>query len=115
MKKIVTTQKNKEGEEAFVTGIPVFDAAGNLHTVICFSSWEVTSYDDLRIHYEQLKQENQNLLKEITRLTREDYITSNVIGKSRNVENAVRLLKIFSGQNLPSFVYGPVGCGKKFI
>lgn len=114
-KKIVTTQKNKDGEEAFVTGIPVFDAAGNLHAVICFSSWEVTSYDDLRIHYEQLKQENQNLLKEITRLTREDYITSNVIGKSRNVENAVRLLKIFSGQNLPSFVYGPAGCGKNYL
>lgn len=114
-KKIVTTQKNKEGEEAFVTGIPIFDRAGKIQTVICFSSWEITSYDDLRMHYEQLKQENQSLLKEISRLTREDYIANNVIGKSRNVENAVRILKIFSGQNLPSFVYGPAGSGKNYL
>ena len=45
--KITAVQRVKNSEELFVTGVPVFDEDGEISMVICYSSWEVSSYDDL--------------------------------------------------------------------
>lgn len=114
-KKMTITQKNSQGETTFVTGIPIFDDSGDLELIICFSSWDITNYEDLKTHFEQLKEENEDLLHQISRLTKEEALTKNLIGKSRNIQDAIRLLQIFSQQGLPAFIYGPVGCGKTYL
>lgn len=114
-KKMTITQKNSNGETTFVTGIPIFDKHDKLELIICFSSWDITNYEDLKTHFEQLREENEDLLRQINRLTKEDALTKNLIGKSRNIQDATRLLQIFSKQDLPAFIYGPVGCGKTYL
>jgi TyrR family helix-turn-helix protein len=113
--KICTTQKSLNDSVNFVSGIPVFDKNGNLKLIICFSSWEVVNYDDLIENYNKLKVDNENLINEINRLVRKDYITDNLIGESKKTKDAARLLQIFSASGVPAYVYGDKGSGKKFI
>lgn len=113
--KITSTQKNSNGDTTFVTGIPVFDSMGELELIICFSSWDIANYEDLKIHFRQLKAENEDLQRQLERITREERLQNHIISESHNVQTAVRLLKIFSQQRLPAFIYGPTGCGKTYL
>lgn len=113
--KVTTTQKNVENTEVFVTGIPIFNEKNNLDMIICFSSWDISNTEELRLHFEELRKENSDLIKEIKRLTKGDSTLNPMVGSSRNIINVLRLLKIFSKQNLPAFIHGPIGCGKGYL
>lgn len=113
--KIVTIQKNFNGTDNLVTGIPLFSEDGKLEMILCFSSWEVSSYEDLKNNYNLLKTENEVLLNQLNRLSRDEYMNSNLISRSRKFQDTERLLKIFSDAGLPAFLYGPHGCGKKYL
>lgn len=113
--KIVTVQKNINGTETLVTGIPIFSDRNELAMIIAFSSWEITSYEDLKNSYDRLKKENKDLLNQLNRLTRDEYINMNVVGESKSSRDAIRLLKIFSSADVPAYVYGPNGSGKKYL
>ena len=114
-KKVTTTQKNLQNKEVFVTGIPIFDNEKKLDMIICFSSWDISNSEELKVHFEELRKENSDLINEIKRLTKGELTLNSFIGSSRNVQNALRLLKIFSKQNVPAFVHGPAGCGKGYL
>lgn len=114
-KKVTTTQKNLQNKEVFVTGIPIFDNEKKLDMIICFSSWDISNSEELKVHFEELRKENSDLINEIKRLTKGELTLNSFIGSSRNVQNALRLLKIFSKQNVPAFVHGPTGCGKGYL
>lgn len=113
--KVTTTQKNPQDKEVFVTGIPIFDEDGNLDMIICFSSWDISNSEELKLHFEELRKENSDLINEIKRLTKGGLTLNSIIGSSKNITNDLRLLKIFSKQNLPAFVHGPAGCGKGYL
>lgn len=113
--KIVTIQKNYNEQEILVTGLPVFSEEGNLELILCFSSWEINSYADLEKKYNRLKVENDELVTQLNELSRKEYMNSNLIGKSQKFQDTERLLKIFSDASRPAFVYGPKGCGKKYL
>ena len=114
-KKITTTQKAMNGKETFVTGIPIFDEKNELALIICFSSWEMLDYEDLKARFEKVKQDNEKLISEINRLVRRENIERNIISTSRKSEDTVRLLRFFSESKVPSFLYGEEGTGKKFL
>ena len=114
-KKVTTTQKNLQNKEVFVTGIPIFDNNGNLDMILCFSSWEISNSEELELHFEKLKKENSDLINEIKRLTKGENSLATMISNSKNITSALRILKIFSKQNVPAFVHGPTGCGKGYL
>lgn len=113
--KIVTVQKNINGSETMVTGTPVFDDNGELEMILVISSWEISSYEELKNSYHQLQLEVEELTYQLNRLSQEDYVNSNLLSKSKVFMDAVRILQIFADKELPAFVYGPQGCGKKHL
>ena len=50
-KKVTTTQKNLQNKEVFVTGIPIFDNEKKLDMIICFSSWDISNSEELKVHF----------------------------------------------------------------
>lgn len=114
--KITTVQRMRSGVELFVTGIPVFDADGELEMIICHSSWEITSYDDLYGTYAKtITADNTSSkyegIKKVTLHSSQDQM----ICASSKTEAVKRLLNIFASAARPAYVYGPDGCGKHFM
>lgn len=113
--KVATMQKNAEGTEVLVTGVPFFDKKGTLEMIIVFSSWEVGNYEELQNSYKKLQDEVEKLTHEIHRLSKEDHVTENILEESRMYKNLVRVLEVFAKNNLSAYVYGPSGCGRKYL
>lgn len=114
-KPVKSVQKNKDGREIFVTGIPVFFKDGSLEAVICYSSWEIEGYEDLRKNYERLQQDNFLLRKELQELKKREESTGELICRSKSTRDNLRLLKKFAEIKSPVFLCGPSGCGKGFL
>ena len=113
-KRITTVQKDARGVENFVTGIPVFDDSGQIKMVVCYSSWDVKSTDDLRQRYDMLKSENTRLQGEIDRLVRLENISSSIVRRSKKSAETVSLIRIFSEADCPAYIYGPAGSGRSY-
>lgn len=113
-KRISTVQKGAGGTESFVTGIPIFDENGLLKMVICYSSWDVKSMEDLTQRYEMLKSENTRLLGEIDRLVRLENISSSIIRQSKRSAETVSLIRIFSESDYSAYIFGPPGSGRSY-
>lgn len=113
--KVRSVQKNRDGQEQFVTGIPQFDKDGKLEAVICYSSWEVTGYDDLKSSYDKLKQDNLLLKREILELKQSDQKSREVVERSKATRDNIRLLKKFVSTGSPVMLSGPDGSGKSFL
>lgn len=112
--RITTVQRDARGVENFVTGIPIFGENGRIKMVVCYSSWDVKSSDDLRQRYETLKSENTRLLGEIDRLVRQESISSSIIRRSKKSAETVSLLRILSEADCPAYIYGPTGSGRSY-
>ena len=113
--KIQTVQRNRDGREIFVTGGPQFDDKGQLSGVICYSSWEVTDYGDLKSSYDKLKQDNRMLRQEIRELKQLKENTADIIEHSKVTRDSIRLLNKFGSVDSPVMISGPDGVGKKFL
>ncbi|MGN0637893.1 MAG: PAS domain-containing protein [Huintestinicola sp.] len=113
-KRITTVQKDARGIENFVTGIPIFDENKRLKMIVCYSSWDVKSTEDLRQRYETLKSENTRLLGEIDRLVRLGNISSSIVRRSRKSAETVSLIRVFSEADCPAYIYGPPGSGRSY-
>ncbi len=114
-KKVVTVQKSSSGRENLVTGIPIFSGDEEIEMVIAISSWEITSYEELKKKYDHLKLENQELITEITRMSKAEYMETNLIANSQKVKDAMRLMEIFSNAGLSAYIFGPPGTGKRYL
>ena len=113
--KIVTVQKNLNGSETMVTGMPFFSDDGEMEMILVISSWEISSYEELKNSYNQLQLEVEELTYQLNRLSQEDYINNNLLSKSKVFTDTTRILQIFADKELPAFIYGPQGCGKKHL
>lgn len=113
-KKITTVQKDVRGVSCFVTGIPIFDESDQLLMIVCYSSWDVKSSEDLKQRYDALKIENLRLQGEIERLVQSDKISSSIIRRSKKALETVSLIRTFSEADCPAYIYGPPGSGKSY-
>lgn len=114
-KKIAAVQKDVSGKEIFVTGIPIYDADQQLEAIICYSSWEVGSYAELKQNYNRLKQDNQYLIQTLMALKEEEGFQKECIYRNKVTRDNYRLLKKFSEAGSPVLLSGPEGTGKRFM
>lgn len=114
-KKIRSVQKNRDGKPLFVTGIPQFDRDGKVNSVICYSSWEITDYSDLKASYDKLKLDNLHLRQEIKELKQLHVQEQDLIVRSKVTRDNLRLLKKFVHTESPVMISGPDGCGKRAL
>lgn len=116
-KKITTVQRMRSGAELFVTGIPIFDKSNKLEMIICYSSWDVTSYNDLYGTYVKTISAENNVCDDLNKLKKIKPINAkeSVICASDKTKNAKRILDIFSSASRPAYVFGPEGAGKHFL
>lgn len=114
-KKVETMQKNNDGTETMVTGIPFFEKNGVLEMIVVISSWEISNYDELRTSYNRLEAEVRELTYQINKLQGEDLLPDNILENSRMFKNSQRLLDIFAGNGLSAFIHGPIGSGRKYL
>lgn len=114
--KITTVQHMSGGMELFVTGVPIFGDTGELEMIICYSSWEVTSYDDLYGTYAKAVTADSRIY-DTAGLRKVDAVNSreNIISASSSTENVNRMLNIFASASRPAYIYGPEGSGKHFL
>ncbi len=114
--KITTVQRMCDGVELFVTGVPVFDDNGALEMIICYSSWEVTSYDHLYGTYTKaMNAENVEEAQDGMKKVRANNVKESLVCASVSTENVRHLLDIFASALRPAYIYGPEGCGKHFM
>lgn len=114
-KKLRSVQRNREGKELLVTGVPLFDDKQQMMGVICYSSWNITDYEDLKTNYEQLKQDNLQLKQELRELRKMKGYALDIIARSKSTRDNMRLLQKFARTDSPVMISGPGGCGKRFL
>ncbi len=113
--KLRSVQRNREGKELLVTGVPLFDESKQMTGVICYSSWNITDYDDLKSNYEQVKQDNLQLKQELRELRKMKGYAQDIIERSKTTQDNIRLLQKFARTDSPVMISGPGGCGKRFL
>lgn len=115
-RKISTRQENRFGEEFFITGVPIFDGRGEVKYVVSYNSWEVTNGYELAENYKRLQRNNTRILNEITMLNyTHNFDYRDMIIRSNVMKNTVQMLKKVADNELPVFLGGAEGCGKKFL
>ena len=113
--KVRSVQKNRDDKELLVTGVPLFDENKQITGVICYSSWNIADYEDLKRNYEQLKQDNLQLKQELRELRKMNGYAQDVIKRSKTTQDNIRLLQKFAHTDSPVMISGPVGTGKRFL
>lgn len=110
--KITAVQRVKNSEELFVTGVPVFDENGEISMVICYSSWEVSSYDDLYGTYSRagIEKSGTNAARHMDELKS----VGVEICESSKSKDSMRLIDIFADAGRSAYIYGPEGAGKHY-
>lgn len=114
-RKIVTTQQTKSGETILVTGVPVFNDNHELEMILVNSTWEIGTHDELKEKYNTLRKENAQLEIQLTKLIQKNQQDSNIVSKSQLIQDCIRIISIFSSRNLPVFICGERGSGKKYL
>lgn len=109
--KLTSVQRVLNSGDLFVTGVPITDDNGELSMVICYSSWEVSSYDDLYGTYSRMDTEYSAGAKIM------DAAVPNgaMIYKSSKSKESMELTEIFAEAGRSVYIYGPEGAGKHFM
>ncbi len=110
-----SVQKNREGRELLVTGVPLLDGDGQMTGVICYSSWNIADYEELKSNYEELKQDNLQLKQELRELRKMKGYAQEIIERSKTTRDNIRLLQKFAHTDTPVMLSGPNGSGKRFL
>ena len=69
--------------------------------------------DDLRERYEELKEVNNRLSKELEDLRKTNQINYDIIAESKIMQDNVKLITKIADTKTPVYIWGPEGCGKK--
>ena len=113
-KETAMTQKNRDGQSTLVTSSPLI-RDGRILMVITTSSWGVSSVEELQQKYMQLQNTNEQLQNEILRLKKKERVGEDVPGRSASLTRTLHMLEIFHDNNLPAYVYGEEGTGRRFL
>ena len=113
-KTVKAIQKDIKGRELLGTGVPIYDE-GKLKYIACFSAWDLFTPDDLRERYEELKEVNNRLSKELEDLRKTNQINYDIIAESKIMQDNVKLITKIADTKTPVYIWGPEGCGKRSI
>ncbi len=111
-KKVTTTQLDKNGVSLPVTGIPLFNSNGEIIYVVCFTSWDFNSIEEMQKEYGRLKQELSRYSSEIKHLRSKELTLPAVIAESRQMKKICELLQRVAPYDACVLIKGESGTGK---
>lgn len=113
-KQVSITQKTKTGRTLLVTAIPVFNDQGEIKRVVSISK-DITDADKLRSELKQTKKLLQRYESELATHRIEAMKDSEVIYRSKNMEELLELLKRVATVETTILITGETGVGKEVI
>jgi len=108
------TQKTKTGRTLLVTAIPVFDEQGKIKRVVSISK-DITDANKLKSELKQTKQLLQRYESELAAHRIEAMKDSEVIHRSKNMEQLLEMLKKVANVDTTILINGETGVGKEVI
>ncbi|SFG14289.1 PAS domain S-box-containing protein [Desulfotomaculum arcticum] len=106
-RKITIIQKMRNGREAVVTGVPVYDTKGNIFRIVCNSK----DFEDLKILNEYLGYKN----KKPTFNKNDDMSENSIIYKSQKMKELIDLIQQIATVDSTILFTGESGVGKGVI
>lgn len=113
-KKITTTQVDGAGCCRPITGIPVFDEKSKLRYVVCFTSWDISSLEELQTEQARLKKELERSTAEARYLRAKEHSHSGVMAESPVTRALHRTVMQVAPYRVNALIQGPRGAGKSF-
>jgi len=110
-KKVTVVQPDRYGEQLLVTGVPIFDEAGNLEYIITYSSWDVSNYNELTEKYNNLKKEHEKTYYELNELRKKD-MRFDLVSKSKKMAEILKLVEKIASTDINVILIGEPGAGK---
>lgn len=114
-KRIVTTQRNKEGTLILTTGIPIFDAQHTLRYVVCFNAMDVLQLENIKKKYSELKVVLDQKNEEVEALRQKYLKSSNMKFRSPNMVGMWECAMQIAATKANILITGETGVGKSLI
>ncbi len=111
---ISTTLADKSGFTRPIDAIPLFDPSGNIRYILCFSAWDVTSYEELQTEYQRLESELARYTSEVHQLRANNNNISSVVTENAQMKRINQLIAQIAPYSACVLFSGPSGVGKVF-
>ena len=111
-KKVTTMQLDKNGFSLPTTGIPLFDKKGEIAYVVCFTSWDFKSIEELQEQYGRLKRELSRYSTEIQQLRSRELTMPALVAESRQMKKLCELAHRIAPYDACALITGEPGTGK---
>lgn len=112
---INTTLRDKAGFTRPIVGVPIFREAGWVAYVVCFSAWDVTSYEELRTEYSRLEGELRRYSSEVRHLRAMGMEGRSVVTDNPGMRDMYLLLAQIAPYAAPVLFAGEKGVGKSYL
>lgn len=112
---IRTTLRDKAGFTRPIVGVPLFREPGRVAYVVCFSAWDVTSYEELRAEYNRLEGELRRYASEVRQLRAMGNAGHTAVTESPSMREIHKLLAQIAPYSAPALFIGEKGVGKSYL
>lgn len=113
-KKITSTQVDKSGHCHPITGIPIFGEQGALQYVVCFTSWDFSSIEELQTQKIRLERELARSVAETRYLRAKENTKTGVVAESPDTLRICQTITQVAPYKVNALLQGPRGAGKSF-
>ncbi len=114
-KKATILQKNKRGETVLTTGVPIFDADGEIEYVISFNSIDIADMTTLSEKYDKLNSIMEEYNAQLLRLKMQDAQKNTFITKSQSMSDINELITQIADIDSNVLITGETGVGKSMV
>lgn len=115
-RKISAQQPDKEGVMRFVTALPVFGETGELKHVVTYSSWNLSTQEELLSRLNELKEtcHRQQREMELLRESPKSY-EHGIVAESRQMKRLMEQSLRLAPYDAPVIITGEIGVGKSML
>lgn len=113
--KVTEFQRNRLGEEYFVTSIPIMDQEGNILFTVGYSAWDVSDTRELQEMLRRLQKENSRMKQEVMFFRGKQSSEDTLIAEDKSTKEALERIRKASAQDISVFIWGEAGTGKVFM
>ena len=112
--RISIIQKDRQGQELLVTGVPVFDDKKNIILVISYASWDISNFRELQDQYDKLQSQMKRFSAELEEFRRKDFSVS-IVTESSKMQQLNNTVTKVAGTDICVLLLGETGCGKNTV
>ncbi len=114
-RRVVATQRNREGVLILTTGLPIFDAQNILRYVVCFNAMDVAQLENIQRKYNELRTVLEYKSEEVDILRQRVLKPGSMQFRSANMIRMWECAMQFASTKANILITGETGVGKSLI